>query len=117
MATAAPAEGDLTTYFYYYTQERLGEPPPFQTLRNVRRQCEVLLNDGSSPRVIQRAIELLVRRRKHPNLLSYLVLEAAQGGTACTWCKHPNKMRLTPDQLRECGCVDCLETVPYSEVA
>jgi len=117
MATAAPLEGDLTTYFYEYTRQRLGEPPPFPALRNVRYQCEVLLNDGNSPRVIRRAIELLVTRRKHPKLLSYLVLDALQGQSACIWSRHPNKMMLTPKQLFECGCADCLETVPYSEVA
>jgi hypothetical protein len=117
MAMVAPAEGDLTTFYYECAQRSFGEPPPFKALKRVRYECEVLLRDGSSPRAIRRGIELLVRKRKAPHLLSLLVLDGLQGQSACIWCKHPDKMRLTPDQLRECGCTDCLETVLFSEVA
>lgn len=116
MAVAQPMQGDLASYFYSYTQHKLGEPPPFATTKYVRKQCEQLLTGGNSPRVIRRAIELLVTRREHPGLLSFRVLDAAQGRSACAWQKHPNKMRLTSKQLRECGCTDCIETVPFSEI-
>lgn len=117
MAVASPDQGELSRYFYQYASATMGEPPPARITVYVRNQCSTLLGNGNSPRVIKRAIELMVRRRQHPRLLPFFVMDAINGKTACVWQKHPNKFMLTPTQLQECGCADCLETVPYSEVA
>jgi hypothetical protein len=116
MGAVAPLQGDLASFFHDYTKARLGEPPPVGVTRYVRRQCDQLITGGNSPRVIRKAIELLVTRREHPRLLPFRVLDAAQGRAACTWQRHPNKMRLSSQQLKECGCTDCIETIPYSEI-
>jgi|SRR5215472_7426104 len=113
--TAAAA--DLAAFYQERSRDRLGEPVPPMVMAYVRKTCDQLVNQGNSPRVIRKAIELTVFRKEHPKLLSFRVLDAAQGRAACVWSKHPNKLRLTPSQLFECGCTDCRETVPFSEVA
>lgn len=119
MAAVAPTldlQGDLVAYFQQRTQQRFGEPTPPMVRNYVGKEVRQLLRNGHSPRVIRRAIELLITKKEHPSLLSFRVYDAAQGKAACLWVRHPNKMRLTPEQLMECGCGDCCETIPYSEV-
>src|SRR5215471_3829228 len=117
MSAAMPVQtsGDLAAFYSTRTKEKLGELPPPHMVSSISKQCDQLLSNGNSPRMIRRGLEILIQRRKHPMLLQHTVWDALQGQRACMWARHPNTFRLTPDQLRECGCTDCLETIPYSD--
>lgn len=115
MSVAAVSGRDLAAFYSTRMEERLGEPPPPLMVRNIRVNSEKLLRNGNSPRMIKRALELMIQRKKHPMYLDALVWDAMQGRRACAWEKHPNVFRLTPKQLRECGCTDCVEAIPYSD--